>query len=130
MHCLYFLASQVFTREELQVIADLCIKHDTLCISDEVYEWLVYKGNKHIKIGTYLFFCDVIEAAVELCCKLTPKITFAGGSSNFKLFLSYNLKSSDKRNSISEGSSGSITVEIDSYKNEKEVISKWPWNAY
>lgn len=56
MHCLYFLASQVFTREELQVIADLCIKHDTLCISDEVYEWLVYKGNKHIKIGTCLFF--------------------------------------------------------------------------
>lgn len=32
------------------------------------------------------FFCDVIEAAVELCCKLTPKITFAGGSSNFKLY--------------------------------------------
>uniref|UniRef100_A0A803W1C9 Kynurenine--oxoglutarate transaminase 3 n=1 Tax=Ficedula albicollis TaxID=59894 RepID=A0A803W1C9_FICAL len=42
---------KVFTREELQVIADLCIKHDTLCISDEVYEWLVYKGNKHIKIA-------------------------------------------------------------------------------
>ncbi|XP_026709794.1 kynurenine--oxoglutarate transaminase 3 isoform X3 [Athene cunicularia] len=42
----------VFNREELQVIADLCIKHDTLCISDEVYEWLVYKGNKHIKIAT------------------------------------------------------------------------------
>lgn len=52
MHCPYFLVSQVFTREELQVIADLCIKHDTLCISDEVYEWLVYKGKKHIKIGT------------------------------------------------------------------------------
>ncbi|XP_074455284.1 kynurenine--oxoglutarate transaminase 3 isoform X2 [Larus michahellis] len=43
---------KVFTREELQVIADLCIKHDTLCISDEVYEWLVYKGNKHVKIAT------------------------------------------------------------------------------
>ncbi|XP_030311632.1 kynurenine--oxoglutarate transaminase 3 isoform X5 [Calypte anna] len=43
---------KVFTREELQIIADLCIKHDTLCISDEVYEWLVYKGNKHIKIAT------------------------------------------------------------------------------
>ncbi|NWT39586.1 KAT3 transaminase, partial [Chroicocephalus maculipennis] len=46
---------KVFTREELQVIADLCIKHDTLCISDEVYEWLVYKGNKHVKIGTDFF---------------------------------------------------------------------------
>nr|XP_009943226.1 PREDICTED: LOW QUALITY PROTEIN: kynurenine--oxoglutarate transaminase 3 [Opisthocomus hoazin] len=42
---------KVFTKEELQVIADLCVKHDTLCISDEVYEWLVYKGNKHIKIA-------------------------------------------------------------------------------
>nr|XP_048717329.1 kynurenine--oxoglutarate transaminase 3 isoform X4 [Caretta caretta] len=43
---------KVFTKGELQVIADLCIKHDTLCFSDEVYEWLVYKGNKHIKIAT------------------------------------------------------------------------------
>lgn len=43
---------KVYTREELQVIADLCIKHDTLCISDEVYEWLVYTGHKHIKIAT------------------------------------------------------------------------------
>lgn len=37
------------------MIADLCIKYDTLCISDEVYEWLVYTGNKHIKIGTELY---------------------------------------------------------------------------
>lgn len=111
MHCLYFLASQVFTREELQIIADLCIKHDTLCISDEVYEWLVYKGNKHTKIGTYL-----LEAAVDRYCKLTPEIMFAGRSSNFKLLLSQNIKSSNRRNSINEGSSGSITVEIDSYK--------------
>lgn len=42
----------MYTKEELQVIADLCIKYDTLCISDEVYEWLVYTGNKHLKIGT------------------------------------------------------------------------------
>lgn len=33
------------------MIADLCIKHDVLCISDEVYEWLTYDGNKHVKIG-------------------------------------------------------------------------------
>uniref|UniRef100_A0A3B3ZIJ5 Kynurenine--oxoglutarate transaminase 3 n=1 Tax=Periophthalmus magnuspinnatus TaxID=409849 RepID=A0A3B3ZIJ5_9GOBI len=43
---------KVFTREELQIIADLCIKHDTLCFSDEVYEWLIYKGHQHIKIAT------------------------------------------------------------------------------
>lgn len=43
---------KIFTRAELQTIADLCIKHDTLCFSDEVYEWLIYKGHQHIKIAT------------------------------------------------------------------------------
>lgn len=43
---------KIFTRDELQMIADLCIKHDTLCFSDEVYEWLIYKGHQHIKIAT------------------------------------------------------------------------------
>lgn len=42
---------QVYKTEELQMIADLCIKHDVLCISDEVYEWLTYGGAKHVKIG-------------------------------------------------------------------------------
>ncbi|XP_056288112.1 kynurenine--oxoglutarate transaminase 1-like [Pseudoliparis swirei] len=43
---------KVYKTEELQVIADLCIKHDVLCISDEVYEWLTYDGNKHVKIAS------------------------------------------------------------------------------
>uniref|UniRef100_A0A672ZX94 Kynurenine--oxoglutarate transaminase 3 n=1 Tax=Sphaeramia orbicularis TaxID=375764 RepID=A0A672ZX94_9TELE len=43
---------KIFTRDELQMIADLCIKHDTLCFSDEVYEWLIYRGHQHIKIAT------------------------------------------------------------------------------
>ncbi|XP_050414957.1 kynurenine--oxoglutarate transaminase 3 isoform X1 [Patella vulgata] len=43
---------KVFSREELDVIARLCIKYDVICISDEVYEWLVFDDNKHIKIAT------------------------------------------------------------------------------
>uniref|UniRef100_A0A8B9KF88 Kynurenine aminotransferase 1 n=1 Tax=Astyanax mexicanus TaxID=7994 RepID=A0A8B9KF88_ASTMX len=43
---------EVFQRDELQMIADLCIKHDIICISDEVYEWLTYDGEKHIKIAS------------------------------------------------------------------------------
>jgi len=42
---------QVYSREELQMIADLCIKYDCLCISDEVYEWLLYDGHQHVRIG-------------------------------------------------------------------------------
>ncbi|CAH0552677.1 unnamed protein product [Brassicogethes aeneus] len=43
---------KVFTLEELTHIADLCKKHNVLCISDEVYEWMVYKPNTHIRIAT------------------------------------------------------------------------------
>ncbi|XP_043861033.1 kynurenine--oxoglutarate transaminase 3 [Dromiciops gliroides] len=43
---------KIFSKEELQGVADLCIKYDIICISDEVYEWLVYTGYKHIKIAT------------------------------------------------------------------------------
>lgn len=42
---------KVFHADELQIIADLCNKWNVLCISDEVYEWMVYKPNKHIRIG-------------------------------------------------------------------------------
>lgn len=52
---------QVYKTEELQMIADLCIKHDVLCISDEVYEWLTYGGAKHVKIGesTQEYLCFI-----------------------------------------------------------------------
>lgn len=42
---------KVFTQKELELIADLCKKWNVLCISDEVYEWLVYKPYKHVRIG-------------------------------------------------------------------------------
>ncbi|KAM7033785.1 kynurenine--oxoglutarate transaminase 1 isoform 1-T1 [Acridotheres tristis] len=43
---------KVFSRGELGLIAELCVKHDVLCISDEVYEWLVYDGKQHIRIAS------------------------------------------------------------------------------
>ncbi|XP_058015150.1 kynurenine--oxoglutarate transaminase 1 isoform X1 [Ahaetulla prasina] len=43
---------KVFSREEMAHIADLCVKHDVVCFSDEVYEWLVYDGNEHVKIAS------------------------------------------------------------------------------
>ncbi|KAG8237223.1 hypothetical protein J437_LFUL013724 [Ladona fulva] len=43
---------KVFSRKELTFIADLCLRWDALCIADEVYEWLVYSPNEHIRIAT------------------------------------------------------------------------------
>jgi aspartate/methionine/tyrosine aminotransferase len=49
---------KVFTRSELESIAALCIEHDLVCISDEVYEHLLLPGSDgaaplpHISIAT------------------------------------------------------------------------------
>ena len=48
---------KVYKMDELQLIAELCKKWNVLCVSDEVYEWLVYQPNEHIRIGKITFFC-------------------------------------------------------------------------
>ena len=42
----------VLSNAQLAEIADLCIKHDTIAISDEVYERLVYPGSTHQSIAS------------------------------------------------------------------------------
>jgi N-succinyldiaminopimelate aminotransferase len=42
---------RVLTPEELELIAAACIEHDLVCITDEVYEHLVYDG-RHVPLAT------------------------------------------------------------------------------
>ncbi|MFI6098733.1 pyridoxal phosphate-dependent aminotransferase [Lentzea sp. NPDC051213] len=42
----------VFTLEELQAVAALCVEHDLLAITDEVYEHLVFDGRTHIPLAS------------------------------------------------------------------------------
>jgi aspartate/methionine/tyrosine aminotransferase len=43
---------RVFTHEELSAIAALCLEHDVIAITDEVYEEMVYEG-EHRRLATY-----------------------------------------------------------------------------
>jgi aminotransferase len=43
---------KVFTRAELEVIRDLCVRWDTFSISDEIYEHMLYDGAEHISIAS------------------------------------------------------------------------------
>ena len=45
-------SGKVFSRAELQAIADLCLRHDLLAITDEIYEHIVYDGLGHTPIAT------------------------------------------------------------------------------
>ncbi|KAL1450893.1 hypothetical protein WDU94_003204 [Cyamophila willieti] len=54
---------KVFDRSELELIANLCKKYNVICISDEVYEWQVYKPKEHIRICT---LPDMFERTITI----------------------------------------------------------------
>jgi len=45
-------AARVFGREELALIAELCVAHDCYAICDEVYEHILFDGRRHVPLMT------------------------------------------------------------------------------
>jgi N-succinyldiaminopimelate aminotransferase len=93
---------RVLTRAELEMIADACIEHDLVCITDEVYEHLVFDGD-HIPVATLpgmaertltissvgksfsvtgwkIGWCSGPEALVAATRTVKQFLTFAGGT--------------------------------------------------
>ncbi|MCG9128358.1 aminotransferase class I/II-fold pyridoxal phosphate-dependent enzyme [Candidatus Poribacteria bacterium] len=44
---------KVFTVDELQEIADLCCEFDSIAITDEIYEHMIYDDKPHISLGSF-----------------------------------------------------------------------------
>jgi len=42
----------IYSKEELSAIADVAVKNNIFVVSDEIYEELVYDGNKHVSIAS------------------------------------------------------------------------------
>jgi aminotransferase len=42
---------KVFTRAELEFIRDLCVRWNAYCITDEIYEHIIYDGAEHITMA-------------------------------------------------------------------------------
>ncbi len=45
-------SGKVFTRAELEKIAALCRRYDTLAITDEIYEHIIFGGARHVSIAS------------------------------------------------------------------------------
>lgn len=65
---------KVFSREELQIIADLAIKYDTYVITDEVYEHIIYEPYKHTYLAT---LPGMRERTIE-CSSLSKTYSITG----------------------------------------------------
>ena len=45
-------SGKIFTMPEMQAVADLAVEHDLFVITDEIYEYFVYDGARHICAAT------------------------------------------------------------------------------
>lgn len=66
---------RVWTKEELEKIAGICLKHDVLIISDEIHADLVYAGVQHIPIAS---LSNEIAKNTITCMSPTKTFNLAG----------------------------------------------------
>ena len=45
-------SGRVLTQGELRLLADLCIEHDAVAVTDEIYDFLTYDGREHVSLAT------------------------------------------------------------------------------
>ncbi len=64
---------RVLSRAELELIAAACVEHDLICVTDEVYEHLVYEG-EHIPIATL----DGMESRTLTISSVGKSFSFTG----------------------------------------------------
>ena len=67
-------SGKVFTRKELEFIADLCKKYDVYAIMDEVYEHIIYEGHTH----TYMNSIDGMWERTVSCSSLSKTYSITG----------------------------------------------------
>lgn len=67
-------SGKVFTREELQIVADLAIKYDLYVITDEVYEHIVFAPHHHTYLAT---LPGMRERTIE-CSSLSKSYSITG----------------------------------------------------
>ncbi|MBD5151355.1 MAG: aminotransferase class I/II-fold pyridoxal phosphate-dependent enzyme [Oscillibacter sp.] len=67
-------SGKVFTYDELKLIADLCVKYDVYAIMDEVYEHIIYDGNKH----TYMNSLPGMWERTVSCSSLSKTYSVTG----------------------------------------------------
>ena len=46
-------SGKVFTRRELEGIAEIACRHDLMVITDEIYEYFVFDGREHLSVASF-----------------------------------------------------------------------------
>ena len=92
-------AARVYAREELQVLADWCVRHDVIAVCDEVWEHLVFDGRSHtpllalpgmaercVKIGSAGKIFSLTGWKVGFVCAAEPLLSVVAKAHQFLTF--------------------------------------------
>lgn len=97
----------VYSREELQAIADVAVKNDIYVVADEMYEYLIYGDDEHISIaslGEEIFKRTITCSGVAKSYAMTGwRIGYTGSSTEIaKLMGSVQSHQTSNPNSIAQ----------------------------
>jgi len=133
----------LYTREELQAIADVVVKKDIYVVADEMYEYLTYDGAEHISIASLndeIYKRTITCSGVSKSYAMTGwRIGYTGSSAEIaKLMSSVQSHQTSNANSIAQKAAlealtgpqdamKAMTVEFDKRRKYMyERVSKMP----
>ncbi len=70
---------RVWTRDELQAVADFCIEHDLVLVSDEIHHDLVYAPAEHIVMARLAEQQEALRKCLVMLTAATKTFNIAGG---------------------------------------------------
>jgi cystathionine beta-lyase len=115
----------VWTQEELEAIADTCLKNNILILSDEIHADIVYSRHKHIPIASLS-----VEVARNTITLMSPSKTFNFAGLSTAYFIASNKKlrekmqkEADKLHIAMGNIFGNVALEA-AYRNGDEWLSE------
>jgi aspartate aminotransferase len=125
----------IFNKDDLQMIADFAKENDLVIISDEIYEKLIYDGNKHISIATLsedAFNRTIVINGVSKSYSMTGwRIGYAAANESIVKLMS-NIQSHTTSNPTSisqyaslealEGDQGTVAAMVNEFKNRRDYM--------
>ncbi|WP_096434908.1 pyridoxal phosphate-dependent aminotransferase [Alteribacter populi] len=114
----------MYTKDELQALGNVCIRHNILIVSDEIYEKLIYDGAKHTSVAELsdeLKEQTVIINGVSKSHSMTGwRIGYAAGNENIVKAMS-TLASHTTSNPAVMAQYGAVAAYNDGHKSVEEM---------
>ncbi|MFH1339046.1 MAG: pyridoxal phosphate-dependent aminotransferase [Candidatus Omnitrophota bacterium] len=118
----------VYTRKELEEIAKIIVKHNIFCISDEIYEKIIYDEQEHVSIASFgpgIKKLSVVVNGVSKSYSMTGwRIGYAAGPAEVIKAMS-NLQSHSTSNPASISQKAALSAICGAQEETKRMVEEF-----